>query len=334
MPEGHVVAGVPPVIENGAGKESALDSLEMLRVALDRLIGFVVAHQGPQPYSALEELSQRDQEVSALCQVTKLVLPPITYLSDDYGDRLGFCQVSVLRHSLGLFIFGDRGWLIAMQGLLKTVEWEKRRVEARGKTIGKVENSPVVQGEEACAGALGKSICRREGEYWQLTFGGKTIRLKNRLGLQYIAALIEQKGREMHAVMLLTEVSHQPAFKTIGGAEILDDRAREEYRKRYEDLRFQLEEADKNDDLGTKAKIQGELNSLSRELQAHTGLGERKRKIGDDAERVRKSVSMAISRTIQAVTKKHPPLGRHLEDSIRMGQFMSYLPAAEIDWIL
>ncbi len=55
-------------------------------------------------------------------------------------------------------------------------------------------------------------------------------------------------------------------------------------------------------------------------------------KLGDDGDRARKSVSNAIARAIGIIEKQRPALARHLDHSIRMGQFLSYSPEVPVDW--
>ena len=47
-----------------------------------------------------------------------------------------------------------------------------------------------------------RNTFRLEGDYWTLTFAAKTIRIKNSLGLKYIAHLISIKGSEIDAARL------------------------------------------------------------------------------------------------------------------------------------
>ena len=41
---------------------------------------------------------------------------------------------------------------------------------------------------------------RREGEYWTVVFGGDAFRLKDSKGLQHLARLLAEPGREFHVL--------------------------------------------------------------------------------------------------------------------------------------
>jgi len=62
------------------------------------------------------------------------------------------------------------------------------------------------------------------------------------------------------------------------------------------------------------------------------GLGGRSRTLGDPVERARKTVSTRIRRTIGAVAREHPDLGRHLARSIDTGTWCAYRPAEPLHW--
>lgn len=117
---------------------------------------------------------------------------------------------------------------------------------------------------------------------------------------------------------------------------MLDFRARREYQRRLEDLRAELEEAERFHDEGRSARLRGEIDFLGRELARALGLGGRSRRAQSSSERAR----LNVTRTIQAARRKIrdacPPLGRHLDSTVRTGTFCSYVPdpSAPIPWEL
>ena len=42
----------------------------------------------------------------------------------------------------------------------------------------------------------------KEGEYWTISYGGKTIRLKDTVGLQYIVCLLRNPNHKFHVMQL------------------------------------------------------------------------------------------------------------------------------------
>jgi hypothetical protein len=123
-------AVAPPAPASPTGGDVVV--FDALLTALDRLTGFVTERHGDRAHSEFLELLTLDHEVAALCQVTRLALPPITYAGHYGDDFVGFCRIPVSRHTGGAYIWSDWGWHIALRGLRRTVELERdrRRKEA------------------------------------------------------------------------------------------------------------------------------------------------------------------------------------------------------------
>lgn len=68
------------------------------------------------------------------------------------------------------------------------------------------------------------------------------------------------------------------------------------------------------------------------QIKSAQGLGGRVRQ-KFDAERSRKTVCKAISRSIEAIEKEYPELGLHLHKSINLGREVSYSPDVVVDWL-
>jgi hypothetical protein len=180
----------------------------------------------------------------------------------------------------------------------------------------------------------GKNLWLREGNIWTLTFAGKSIRLKDINGLRVIAELLAKKGRAIPGVQLEQSISGKPRENPSSGTAVLDDEARKSYQDRYDELVCELEKAEKFHDVGRQEQLQLEKDELERELSAKTGLRGRKRRMGDDNERIRKAVSNAIDRAIKAIEKEHSILARHLDNSISKGIDFRYCPDANVEWVL
>jgi tetratricopeptide (TPR) repeat protein len=180
--------------------------------------------------------------------------------------------------------------------------------------------------------------CCREGDYWSVAFDGRTTRLRDAKGLRYLARLLTQPGREIHALDLVIEDGR--AASAHGGAadreaslalsrdagEVLDRRAKEAYRRRLAEIESDLEEARQCGDAYRTEQAMAERRFLARELARAVGLGGRDRRVGSNAERARASVTLAIRRAMGRIRAAHPALGAHLERTIRTGTFCVYLP--------
>jgi len=107
---------------------------------------------------------------------------------------------------------------------------------------------------------------------------------------------------------------------------LLDARAKAEYRRRLEDLREDLDEAERLNDPERAAKAREEIGFLTDELVRATGLGGRDRKAASAVERARQSVTVAIRTTIDKITENSPALGGHLAATVKTGKFCVYAP--------
>ncbi len=177
------------------------------------------------------------------------------------------------------------------------------------------------------------NVFQLRGDFWQLSFDGTTKFLKDSVGMGYIARLLAEPDREIPAVALLAaRAGIDPLVATGSSGEILDDEARENYGRRYHELKEDLEDAKEDLDLGRVEKLETEMEQLTDELAKATGLrGNPRQKF--DADRVRKSVSMAVSRDIDKITDKHEALGHHLTATISSGLTFRYASDRKMDWL-
>jgi len=183
---------------------------------------------------------------------------------------------------------------------------------------------------------------RREGEYWTIGYGGVTCRLKDMKGLGYIAHLIAHPGHRIHVLDLFAQVGgsgaapnptadqHAEDLEIVSdpgdAGEVLDSRARAEYRQRLSELHAELDEAERNNDLGRAERMRNELDSLTDGLRSALGLGGRSRRFTAETERARGTVSKSIRVSLERIRRSHPKLGDHLSTCVRTGYFCAYLP--------
>jgi hypothetical protein len=197
---------------------------------------------------------------------------------------------------------------------------------------------------EAPVPAPRAAVFRREGEYWSIAFEGDAFRLRDSKGLRYLAVLLARPGHEVLALDLVSggpeRVGPGPAVDDDlavegGGGEVLDRQARDAYRRRLEELRDNLAEAESWGDAERASRAREEMEFLARELAAGVGLGGRPRPAVSPAERARQSVTKAIKGAISRVSEQSPTLGAHLGTTVRTGTFCSYTPdpRAPIAWV-
>jgi hypothetical protein len=172
----------------------------------------------------------------------------------------------------------------------------------------------------------------REGEFWTIAFAGRTCRLRDVKGLRYLALLLGAAGHDLHVLELVSVAAgHEPGLRTAatGLDAPLDARAKEEYRRRLDELGDDLRQAREWRDPERAARIEEEIDVLTGELARAVGLGGRDRPARSAAERARVSVTKAIRSAIRAIEQHHPDLGAHLRASVRTGRLCTYAPPGE-----
>jgi tetratricopeptide (TPR) repeat protein len=168
----------------------------------------------------------------------------------------------------------------------------------------------------------------REGDYWSIAYEGLMVSIKDSKGIRYIHDLLSNPARELHVAELAgTSIDAGDA------GEILDARAKAEYRHRIEELREEAEEALGWGDRERASRAEEEIDLIATELASAFGLGGRDRR-GGDIERARKAVTNRIRDGLARIEEVHPGLGRHLANAIRTGTFCSYSPDRDVPWML
>jgi hypothetical protein len=184
----------------------------------------------------------------------------------------------------------------------------------------------------------GRSLFSRQNDYWIIRYHSHAALLKSTLGLRYLAALLREPGREFHVRELLarpTGVS-TPAAPIVAnrrvtgglraGVPMLDAQAKADLKSRLNDLRHELNEAERFNDFHRKTEAQNELQAISKYLASAVGVGGRDRKSSSDAERARSAVTKCIKKAIEKIGDAIPSLGCHLATRIKTGYFCSYNP--------
>ncbi|MTD14518.1 AAA family ATPase [Nakamurella sp. YIM 132087] len=177
---------------------------------------------------------------------------------------------------------------------------------------------------------------RPSGGVWTATFDGRTVHLPDAKGLVDLHRLLSSPGVEIPAVRLLEPVGGEQvaAAAAMGGDPVLDDRARQEYRRRLTVLDDEIDAAAVRSDAVTQARLERERTALLDELRSATGLGGRSRRLGDAAERARKTVTARIRDTLRRLDEAHPALAAHLRATVTTGSSCCYRPESPVHWRL
>jgi hypothetical protein len=251
----------------------------------------------------------------------------------------------LLEHATALASRGEP----ADRSRLSSMLDESRELCAELGMDGLVERIDAIREHPSPGPAATDAVLRREGEFWTVAWEGDVFRLRDVKGLRYLAVLLASPGRELHVLELMGAAS-QPAGGTRtrlergelaagrpgDGEPVLDERAKEEYRLRLEQLDEELEEASGWGDAERVARAQEEIDLLTQELARAVGLGGRDRAFASPGERARVSVTKAIRTAIRHIEKHSPALAAHLDASVQTGRFCSYATpgAAPPHWSL
>lgn len=176
-------------------------------------------------------------------------------------------------------------------------------------------------------------IFRKEGQMWTIQYESDPLHLQDVMGLRLIAYLLRNPGRYFHAAELRALAMGQIETLPLGSAgEIADERAIRDYKSRHDHLTRELEEATANDDQRRMASISKEMKFLEQEIAHSAGLRGKPRKGISEAERARLAVTVAMLRSMDKVKKLNLHLWQHLENCIKRGTFLIYLPDRNISW--
>jgi hypothetical protein len=146
------------------------------------------------------------------------------------------------------------------------------------------------------------------------------------VGMDYLSQLIENADVEIAALELAS--TRAMTLRGEAGEPVLDERAKACYRRRIEELREEVDDAEACADLERAAQARAELDHIVEELARATGLGGRTRTFADEAERARVSVHKAIKRAVAMLTEAEPVLGRHIGARVVTGTRCVFRAAA------
>ena len=175
----------------------------------------------------------------------------------------------------------------------------------------------------------GPAAFGRDGETWTLGYAGREVHLADAKGLHDLATLLANPGAEVTAYRLWGGPAEPP-----GADPVLDEQARAAYRRRLAELDELLDAADARGDPAASDRARAERSALLAELAAATGLGGRRRRLGDEDERARKAVTARVRDVLRRIRAVHPELADHLDAAVSTGTACRYAPAEPVSWRL
>ncbi|HXK17810.1 MAG TPA: AAA family ATPase [Polyangiaceae bacterium] len=249
-----------------------------------------------------------------------LCLGPTARVLGNLAELLGRRQ-EALEHFDDAVSFCER---VGAKGLLLLAQRDRERVRAAPGGSAATASAPVAKAGAAGAAAPSGRVpaLRREGDVWALECAGSPrLHLKDGKGLHYLERLLQSPGQELHVL----DLTGSEERATDAGA-LLDPKAKEQYRRRLEDLRDQLEEASRLGDSGRAERAQAEIDAIADALASAVGLGGRDRVASSNVERARINVQRRLRDALDRISEQDPSLGRYLTIAIKTGTFCSFTP--------
>ncbi|MFJ2074487.1 ATP-binding protein [Streptomyces anulatus] len=191
-------------------------------------------------------------------------------------------------------------------------------------------------GAPAGTRAVPSAEFRRNGPVWQLRWDGVTVHVPDAKGLRDLHSLLGLPGTDVPAVQLLAPEGGDlvVAAGQLGGDPVLDEEAKRRYKEHLARLDAEIDRAAARDDARGVEKYDRERQALLDQLRSAAGLGGRTRRLGDQTERARKTVTARIRDTLRKLDTLHPALAAHLKASVTTGTTCAYRPERSPDWRL
>jgi hypothetical protein len=197
----------------------------------------------------------------------------------------------------------------------------------------------------SAAPAVGTPTCtlRRDGDFWTVITPQGSTHVRDAKGMRHLATLLAQPGRPIHVLDLaagnpagtgfgdLDDVD--PGEAGVGfvvgfgdAGEVLDDAAKDAYRRRLSELEESIGEAERFNDIGRAAQLSAERDMLIEQLAQAVGLGGRDRRAVSASERARVNVTRAIRSAIRKIGELDRDAGHYLDATVVTGTYCVFDP--------
>ncbi|WP_262380458.1 hypothetical protein [Nonomuraea sp. PA05] len=186
---------------------------------------------------------------------------------------------------------------------------------------------------------------RRDGRHWHVELNGRVALVDHSVGMAHLATLAANPGHEIPSADLAAGTAASTAASALAGRTagratakkrregsresvqpILDDVARDSYRRRLTGLQAEIDEHEAMHDLERAAALRMEREWLIAELAAATGMGGRARPFAGNEERARIAVGKAIRRALDRISAVDRTIGEELRATVQTGVRCSYRP--------
>lgn len=185
---------------------------------------------------------------------------------------------------------------------------------------------------------------------WEISYDGNTIHIPDRLGLWSIRYLLKQPGEKIHVNKLIHEQSNagerkelikkraeKIEFKDVNESNSedtgIDTEALNNYRKRLQELKIEMEEAEKDGNEAELNELQKENDKITACIKASVNKNGRLRELNSQVENNRSAVKNRINGALTLIKKEDSSLFKHLNTYIKRGTHCSYTFTEAPPWI-
>lgn|GEM_PF-3032856 len=189
------------------------------------------------------------------------------------------------------------------------------------------------------------NYCRRNGNFWQIRYEGKSKTISALDGIFYIALLLEKPGTPISCRELYQAVSGRipDKNKSISEAEVIDedlnigstgvkqivsdDKAKKDYLKRYQKLQNDLANLDNTpEDMLIRKETEKEMNTLMTLLTNRTFAD-------PDTKKVQANIQKRLNKTYEAIGKAGMKnMEKHLRTHIKPGGSYDLIYTGSLNW--
>lgn len=164
---------------------------------------------------------------------------------------------------------------------------------------------------------------------WEMSYDKRTVFLSDKKGYYDIANLLAKPNIEIHCSDLMGNAINFEQTPLI-----MDDKAKTEYRNRLIDLDKEIQDFDLNNDYENVIKLREEYDAIVDHLTKSINVKGRTKKFSDATEKARVAITWRIRDAIKKINTVHPEFGKHLSVAISTGNYCSYSPENNIEWLL
>jgi len=176
----------------------------------------------------------------------------------------------------------------------------------------------------------------RVGDCRRIAWRSVEVLLPDLKGFRYLDVLLHRAGAEVHVMDLITSEreiapaggSAEPGL-AVGyrsGLPVLDEQARDAYRRRLAEVDEDIEDAAAANDIGRLGLAEHDREHLVAELARAFGIDGQSRTVGGDVERARGSITRSLRYSVKRLGAFQPELAAHLDRSVSTGVYCCYRP--------